>query len=133
MRGLIANKFKLLIFYIGAVLTPVAPAILWLGVLIFLDLITGILKAQKLKEEIHSSKLKNTATKALLYFIAVIAGHIIDTQFLTVVEWLPAKTAQLIAGFLAVVEFKSLIENISTILGMPILQFLKDYLNKPKK
>lgn len=128
----IAPKIKLLIVYVFTLFTPVVPAIIWLGVLMFFDLVTGLIKAKKTGEPIHSSKLKNSATKALLYFIAVICSHIIDTQFLNAVEWLPAKTAQLCAGFLAVVEFKSLIENISSILGVPLLQYLKDKINKPK-
>lgn len=125
-------KIKLLIIYVITVLTPVFPALLWLGILMFLDLITALLKAKKQNDEITSGKLKNSATKALLYFVVVIAAHIMDSQFFASVEWLPAKAAQLAAGFLAVIEFKSLLENVSGILGMPLLQFFKDKINTPK-
>lgn len=119
--------------YLTVVFTPIAPAILWLGFFIFVDLITGIWKARKAKEEIHSRKLSQTASKATLYFLFIICAHVIDSQFL-VIQWLPAKVAQLVAGYLALVEFKSIAENISSLLGMPIWDYIKErvYRQTPK-
>jgi phage-related holin len=111
--------------YLMVIFTPIMSTFLWLGVFILFDLITGILKTKKAGEPLNSKKMSQTATKTLMYFMLIIASHIIDTQFFIGV-FLPIKIAQLASGFLAVTEFKSITENISEVLGVPIWQYIKD-------
>ena len=114
--------------YILSVITPLYHVMLWLGILILFDLITGIIKAYKGGEKITSARMKDTAIKVLLYFILVLSAHLIDTQFLTF-DFLPAKAAQIAAGFLAVIEVKSIFENARGILGVSIFQYIKEKIN----
>lgn len=71
--------------------------------------------------------MSRTVTKSLMYFIAIIASQVMDTQFLKP-DLLPVKIVQLMAGYLAVMEFKSILENIGAILGQPVWQALKKHL-----
>lgn len=105
-------------------MTPILPSLLWLGFFVAIDLLTGLLKARRAGEPITSKKLSRTVSKLLLYFAAIICSHILDTQFLKT-GVLPATIAQLVSGFIAVVEFKSIIENVSLLTGVDILKFLK--------
>lgn len=113
-----------LYIYLIVVMTPIIPSLLWLGVFVAIDLLTGILIAKRANEAVTSKKLSRTVSKLLLYFAAIICSHILDTQFLKV-GFLPATIAQLVSGFIAVVEFKSIIENISILTGVDLLKFLK--------
>lgn len=124
MKHFLQAHFYKIYIYLTIVFTPILPSLLWLGFFVAVDLFTAILRARKAKTPITSKKMSQTVTKLALYFIAIICGHILDTQFLNV-SWLPVKTAQLISGYIAVVEFKSIIENISDLLGMPIWKFIK--------
>lgn len=115
--------------YLSVVFMPIAPTLIWLGALIFIDLVMGIWKSKKKKEKITSRKLSHTVTKLVLYLLAVVVCHIVDTQFLTL-DWLPATSTQLVAGFLAVIELKSIMENISDILGIQLWEWIKNKLNR---
>ena len=124
MKDFLSKHIFQFYVYLTVIFTPIMPTFLWLGFFIAIDLITGIWKNKKLGEPISCRKLSQTATKTLLYFLLIICSHILDTQFLNV-DFLPIKITQLAAGYLAVTEFKSIAENFSIILGMPIWEYLK--------
>jgi len=124
MKTVLHKYTILLLQYIIVLLTPIAASLAFLGFFVAMDLITGLIKSSRGKETITSKRLSQTVTKLLLYYIAIICSHILDTQFL-IDTILPAKITQLVTGFIMVVEFKSIIENISQILGLPIWEFIK--------
>lgn len=124
MKHFITSNIYKFYVYLTVIFTPILPGLMWLGFFVLIDLLTGIIVAKKAKKPITSKKLSQTITKVLLYFLAIICSHILDTQFLNV-NWLPVKIAQLCSGYIAVVEFKSILENISSLLGMPLWQFIK--------
>ena len=121
-----------LYIYLTVIFTPILPTLLWLGFFVAMDLITGVIKAKKTQKPITSKALSHTVTKLFLYFAAIICCHVLDTQFLSV-DFLPVKITQLASGFIAVVEFKSVIENISEILGMPLWEFIKSKVYREAK
>lgn len=126
----ILSKYGLKLYiYLSIVFTPIVPTLLWLGFFVFADTFTGVWKAKKKGEAITSKAFSQTITKILLYFLAVICSQVIDTQFLAF-EWLPASVTQLVAGFIAFIEFKSVIENVSEILGVPLWQYIKSKINR---
>lgn len=118
--------FLKIVTYLIIVFTPITPIIFWLGFFIMLDVATGIIKSVKTKTALTSKKLSNTITKFTLYSIAIIASHILQTKFLYVYD-LPSAT-NLVAGYIAVTEFKSIIENISEALNMPLIEYIKEKL-----
>ena len=59
----------------------------------------------------------------IFYGIAIILSRVMEVAF---IDWLPI--AQLTAGYIALVEFKSNLENIAEITGVDVWVFLKDKL-----
>lgn len=122
---------KNIAIYAATVLTPIYAALFWLGILIFFDLITGLIKARRKNETITSHKLKDTMVKTIFYFVLIISAQILDSQYLSL-NFLPAKVAQLAAGYVAVIEFKSILENTSLIIGKDVVQYLKEKMSITK-
>lgn len=111
--------------YVVFFFAPIYAALIGIGVLIFADVITGIKAAKKRGERIHSRKMSTTINKMIFYALAVILSRVMEVSFM---PWLPI--AQLTAGYIAVVEFKSNMENIAEITGIDIWNFLKDKLTE---
>lgn len=115
---------KLAIPYVIFFFTPIWASLLGIGVLIFADVLTGMKAARKRGERIHSRKMSTTVNKMIFYALAIILSRVMEVSF---IPWLPV--AQLTAGYIAVVEFKSNMENIAEITGIDIWNFLKDKLS----
>lgn len=118
-----------ILVYMVFVFTPVAAALLWMGVFVAIDLITGLWKAVKLKEVITSKRLANTLTKVVMYFLAIITSRVMDAELLKA-TFLPFTIAQLAIGFFSVTEFKSIMENISAVLGTDVWKFLRSKIDE---
>lgn len=112
--------------------TPIAPALVWLGVFVFFDLITGLYKAKKANRPITSKGLGNTIIKMLMYSITLIACHVMDVVFLKGVA-LPFKISQAMAGIIGITEFKSILENVGAVLGMDLWKYFKIKLEALRK
>ncbi len=79
--------------------------------LIVIDTITGVIAAKRQKEVISSKRFFDSVIKLLLFPMIIAAGSITQTAIGTQVLLLP----QIIAGYLAVHEFLSIIENFGRI------------------
>jgi DNA integrity scanning protein DisA with diadenylate cyclase activity len=115
--------WKLAIPYVVFFFAPIWAALVGIGVLIFADVLTGTKAAHKRGERIHSRKMSTTINKMIFYAIAILLARVMEVSF---INWLPI--AQLTAGYIAVVEFKSNMENIAEITGVDIWNHLKDKL-----
>jgi len=115
--------------YLSFVFTPVAIALTWMGVFVFIDLVTGLWKAKIKNEAITSKRLGNTITKVVMYFLAIITSRVMDAELLKA-TFLPFTIAQLAIGFFSITEFKSIMENISTILGTDVWKFLRSKIDE---
>lgn len=113
------------ILSILAILSPIEEAIVCIGVLIFIDLILGILAAYKLNKAITSTRLKNTAVKLLVYNLLLIASFISEKYL---VSWLPF--TKICLSFLAIVEITSIGENFQKITGLSFIKYLTEQLDK---
>ena len=109
---------------ICAVLAPIKAVLLVTGFLIFADLISGILAAKKRGEPISSAGLRRTISKVLVYNLAVISGFLVETYMVS--GLLPV--SKLISGVIALVELKSILENLNTINGTDIFKTVLDSL-----
>lgn len=101
-------------------LAPIKAVMLTVGFLIFLDALTGIWAALKRKEAITSAALRRTISKMIIYQLAVISGFLIEKHLFA--GDLPV--TKIVAGFIGLVEFKSILENGNTILGTNIFRSL---------
>ena len=115
----ISTIVKLGIPYMVFFFAPITAAMVGLAVLIFADVITGCKAAKVRGEEIRSNRLARTVSKIIFYSIAIILSRVMEVSFM---EWLPI--AKLTAGYIAVVEFKSNMENIASITGVDIWKHL---------
>lgn len=97
----------------------VHPMVKFLG----LDLFSGISKSFKVGDKITASKLKLSVIKFVYYSVAIIAAYQIDKVMIAPDSLL---LTRIIAGYISMVEFKSLIENISVITGRDIWMAVKD-------
>ncbi len=109
------------------ILAPLTPIILSLGVLIFIDFLTGIYKSYKLKEAITSRKMSLTVSKLLLYNLAILSGFLVETYL---VEFIPF--VKIISGFIAITELKSVSENVASITGVNYWAKIQEALKRNK-
>jgi phage-related holin len=104
-----------------AIFAPIKALLLVTGILIFSDLISGILSARKKGQKISSAGMRRTVTKVAVYNAAIMLGFLTETYMLD--GFLPL--SKIAAGLISVVEFKSILENLDTInvlnIGFPLI------------
>lgn len=108
----------------ATVLAPIKMVLLVTGILIFADLVTGIIAARKRKEEITSAGLRRTTTKSFIYLTSIIIGFLVETYMLE--GFIPI--SKIIASLIGMTEMKSLLENLDDIKGTSLFKSLIDKL-----
>jgi len=106
-------------------LTPIKWPLFYLGVLVFSDMVLGLWRAFKEKQKIRSNYLRRTVVKMILYMAAIVLAYI--TQYgigLTGLE-----ITKIVASLIALVELKSVFENISRISNQPLWKVLVSKIN----
>lgn len=103
-----------------AILAPIKAVMITVGVLIFVDLISGTWAAKKRNEPITSAAFRRTLSKMLIYQVAVISGFLVEHYILQG----DIPVSKIIAGFIGLVELKSVLENGNTILGTDVFKAL---------
>jgi phage-related holin len=107
-----------------AVFAPIKALIIITIVIIFADLITGILAARKKGEKISSAGLRRTVTKLCIYLTAICLGFLVEHFMIG--DILPI--SKIIAGLISCVEFKSILENLDALNDSSIFKKLIDKL-----
>jgi phage-related holin len=123
LKKLAAVILPYLVFFFS----PIYPLLFTVGILVFADLLTGVFAAKKRGEVIHSKTMARTVSKCIFYFIAIILGRLMELNFL---QGLPI--ANITAGYIALTEFKSNIENIDTITGTNIVKAVINKIHSKK-
>ncbi len=116
MKTWIITHFNSLLIAIIALLTPIKPLLLTVGFLIAVDFIFGIMRAYKLKEKITSRKASNTISKMVLYTLCVLSVFFLDKFVLETT----LNLAKIVAGFISLVEIKSILETFEIMTGIKI-------------
>lgn len=107
-----------------AALAPIHSVMIVVGILITMDLITGLWAAYKKGEAISSAALRRTVSKFVIYQIAVISAFIVQKYMLA--DLIPA--SNIVAGVIGMVELKSVLENASKILGGDVFKIVLEKL-----
>ncbi len=110
------NWFKAILLSAFAILAPVHTVMAVAGALIIGDLVLGIAAAVKRKEPITSAALRRTVTKMFVYQMAIITSFLAEHYLLS--DTLPI--VKLAAAAIALVEMKSILENLNEVNGSPI-------------
>lgn len=109
---------------ICSIFAPIQSMLITCGVLIIADMITGMIAAKKRKENIQSAEMRRSISKFVVYQIAIMSAFLLETYMLS--NLVPV--SKIVAGVIGMVEFKSILENASTIAGQDILKMVMDKL-----
>lgn len=112
-----------------AVLLPIKLTLMAVGVLIFIDLLTGLLKAKRRQQPITSKALSSTVYKMAGYQCAVIGAFIFETYLGQ--DAVPI--TKLVAGAIGTVELLSIAENVKAATGVDVLNIVKRLQEKKDK
>ena len=122
MKNYMMNNISLILTFLAVYFAPAYPIIIGIGFLVTMDFVTGILAAKKRGEEITSKKMRPTIMKGFGYMASILIAFIMQNIFLTDME-----VMKIVSGLVAMIELKSLDENLTDITGKSIFkQFLKD-------
>lgn len=119
------NKLTIFLISFVAALTPIYPLMFVVTIFIIVDFITGIWKSLKSGKKIKSTIMAHSISKTILYHLAILVSVLFETF---VFSGIPV--IQLVGGFIATVEFKSILENIGEITGINIWGNIKKYFVK---
>lgn len=119
-------KASALIVYFAALIAPMRATMAALLILVICDFLTGIYKVVKFKgwEAVKSAKMGKSITKLVMYYLAIVAG--LACEIIT--PGIPF--TKVATGFVAVVELKSIYENVGAITGVNIWVAVREYLDK---
>lgn len=101
-----------------AVFAPIKMVVVTMLVLVFVDLITGIIAAHKRGEKIQSAGLRRTTTKVTVYLVAICVGFLVEKYMLS--DFI--SVSKIVSGLIGAVEVKSLLENLDSINGSPVFK-----------
>lgn len=105
-----------LLVSVVAIFAPIKAIFLVTGILIFSDLVFGIIAAKKRGEKITSAGLRRTVTKIFVYNAAVALGFLVEKYMLD--GFIPV--SKIASGLISVVEFTSILESLNAINGSPV-------------
>jgi hypothetical protein len=120
------EKSVMLTAAVFAFLSPVFAFMALTGLMVALDYFTGIRAAQKRGETICSTRRKDTVTKTIVYFSALLISHGCELIF----EF--PYLLKITGAFIAYTELTSIDENYYEISGKRLFSFLKEKLNMNK-
>ena len=123
------SRLYSLLASIALVFLPVKATLVTVMVLTVADLVSGIAAARKKRKRITSAGLKRTIIKTTVYEAVVMLGFLTE-RYMTG-DAVPV--VKILAGFIGLTEFKSVMENIEIISGMSIIKLLIKKLNTSEK
>lgn len=109
----------LLILMILSVFAPIKGLIITTALMIAVDLLSGILAARKRGEAITSAGLRRTVSKLFVYEVSVCMSYLAEHYMTTLLPFVKMSSTMI-----AIVEMKSIYENMNTISGNDIFQSL---------
>ncbi len=116
------------VIYLSIFFAPIYAAIASVIFLVLADTFTGVYAAYKQNEKITSRKLGNIITKILLYNLALISSHVAMVNLIPLIP-----LVQLCSGTIAIIEIKSIFENINKATKIDFWASVKLFLNRKKE
>jgi len=125
MKNFILNSLEIIITFLVVYFAPTFQILFGIGFLVMVDFITGILSARKRGEEITSKKMRPTIMKGFGYMSSILVAYVIQKVFMPEME-----VMKIVSGLVAMMELKSLDENLTTITGKSLFKkFLEKNIN----
>lgn len=107
------EKLIKLFFWLFTLLSPVNAIMTTIVFLIIVDFITGIYASYKNHEIIRASRIGHTASKFFIYNLVILSAFFLEKHIVNEIPFL-----KIIAGFIAIAEIKSILENYNEIYGI---------------
>jgi hypothetical protein len=125
MKNFILNRLEIIITFLVVYFAPTFQILFGIGFLVMIDFVTGILSARKRGEEITSKKMRPTIMKGFGYMSSILVAYVIQKVFMPEME-----VMKIVSGLVAMMELKSLDENLTTITGKSLFKkFLEKNIN----
>ncbi|WP_299119583.1 phage holin family protein [uncultured Tenacibaculum sp.] len=119
------DKLSNIIFWLLALLSPLNGVLTTMMLLIVVDFITGSYAAIKHAVPIRSIRLGHTISKFFIYNLVIISAYFLEKHIVNEVPFL-----KIIAGFIAITEIKSILENYNKIYGVNPFKALHNFLKQ---
>ena len=133
----LSNKWPIFLTMLGAFFMPIYGLMFLIGFAIFVDTVTGIWKAKKLKQPITSRKLSRVISKMLLYEITVILFYLIDYFILNDIILtffsVPLMLTKMLSLVLVSIEVVSINENYKAVKGIDLWISAKNLITRAKE
>ena len=100
-------------FWLLTLLAPLTGVIITVALLIVVDFITGSYASYVKRKPIESKRIGNTVSKFFIYNLVIISAYFLEKNIVSEVPFL-----KVIAGFIAITEIKSILENYNKIYGV---------------
>ena len=107
------EKFIKLVFWLLTLMAPVNGIIITMVFLIVVDFITGSYASLKKQIPIRGTRIGHTISKFFIYNLVILAAYFLEEHIVNEVPFL-----KIIAGFIAIAEIKSILENYNEIYGI---------------
>lgn len=107
------DKLTHFLFWLLALLSPLDGVLTTMVLLIIVDFITGSYVAMKNFVPLRSIKFGHTISKFFIYNLVIISAYFLEKHIVNEVPFL-----KIIAGFIAITETKSILENFNKIYGV---------------
>lgn len=107
------DKIIKIMFWLFTLLSPVNAVMVTMVFLILVDFITGSYAAVKNHIPIRSSRIGHTVSKFFIYNLVILAAFFLEKYIVNEMPFL-----KIIAGFIAITEIKSVLENFNKIYGV---------------
>ena len=107
------EKLMKFVFWLLTLLSPLNGVMVTMVFLIVVDFITGSYASFKNSIPIRSSRIGHTISKFFIYNLVILAAFFLEKHIVNEVPFL-----KIIAGFIAIAEIKSILENYNAIYGI---------------
>jgi phage-related holin len=114
-----------LLMMVFTILTPIYPVMITILILIIIDFISGVYAALRKHERISSKKIGNTVAKIILLNLGVLSSYLVETYIVPEIPFV-----KVTAGFVALIELTSILENINKATGVNIITAFKRWLSR---
>ncbi|MDT7832386.1 phage holin family protein [Flavobacteriaceae bacterium S356] len=118
------DKVSNISFWLLTMIIPLSGVIFTVILLIVVDFITGSYASYMNGIGISSKRIGHTISKLFIYNLVIISAHFLETNIVDEIPFL-----KIIAGFIAITEIRSILENYTKIYGVNpfkvLLQFIK--------
>lgn len=119
------DKIPQLLFWVFTLLSPVNGVMMTMVFLIIVDFITGAYVAYKNNIPFNSKRIGHTVSKFFIYNLVILSAFFLELNIVNEVPFL-----KVIAGFIAITEIKSILENYNQIYGVDPFKALLNIIKK---